>query len=83
MAMGKAVVATDHPEQRLIINESGGGLCVPYDETAVAEALIALLKDPVSRRTMGRRGRAYVMRHRTYNVIADIVEQTYYDVAGI
>lgn len=83
MAMGKAVVATDHPEQRLIIKESGGGLCVPYDEIAVAEALIVLLQDPTRCRTMGRRGRAYVMKHRTYNVIADIVEQTYYDVTGI
>jgi len=56
---------------------------VPYDETAVAEALIALLKDPVRRRAMGCKGRAYVIKHRTYNVIANTVEQTYYDVAGI
>src|SRR5690606_17527731 len=34
MAMGKAVVANDHPEQRLVIEESGAGYCVSWDEAA-------------------------------------------------
>ncbi len=29
MAMGKAVVANDHPEQKRVIEESGAGYCVP------------------------------------------------------
>lgn len=77
MAMGKAVVANDHPEQRLVIDESGAGICVPYDEQAFADALIELLKDPERCRQMGRRGRDYVEKYRTYDRIADSVEQQY------
>ena len=32
MAMGKAVVANDHPEQSLVIFESNAGICVSYEE---------------------------------------------------
>jgi glycosyltransferase involved in cell wall biosynthesis len=74
MAMGKAVVANDHPEQRLVIEESGGGICVPWDEGAFAAAIVELLNSPEKRRQLGALGRDYAMRHRTYGVIADIVE---------
>lgn len=74
MALGKAVVANDHPEQRRVIAESGAGLCVPYDPAAFGDAIVTLLRDPDRRRAMGRRGRRYVERHRDYPVIADFVE---------
>ena len=77
MALGKAVVANDHPEQRLVIEESGAGLCVPYEEAAFADAIIELLRDPERCREMGRKGRAYVEHHRTYDRIADAVEAKY------
>ena len=34
MALGRPVVANDHPEQRLVLEQSRAGLCVPYDESA-------------------------------------------------
>ena len=77
MAMGKAVVGNDHPEQRLVLAESGAGLCVPYDEKAFAAAVVELLNDPDRAREMGRKGREYVEKHRSYNIIADIVEREY------
>lgn len=77
MAMGKAVVANDHPEQSLIIRESGAGLCVPYETGAFADAIVKILRDPESARLMGRRGREYVERKRSYKKIADAVEQKY------
>ena len=43
MAMGKAVVANDHPEQRLVISKSKAGICIPYEENAFAEAILYLL----------------------------------------
>ncbi len=46
MAMGKAVVANDHPEQKRVIEESGAGYCVPYEEQPFADAIVKLLKDP-------------------------------------
>ena len=73
--MGKAVVANDHPEQRLVLEQSGGGLCVPWNEEAFASAIVELLRSPTRRRELGERGRDYATRHRSYEVIADTVEQ--------
>ena len=77
MAMGKAVVGNDHPEQKLLITESGGGICVPYDENEFAKAVVKLLQNPEMAAEMGQRGKLYVLKHRTYPVIADILEQAY------
>lgn len=82
MALGKAVVANDHPEQKLVIEESGAGHCVPYDEAAFADAIVRLLRDPESARRMGCRGREYVHDHRAYPVIADGVQNLYWHILG-
>jgi glycosyltransferase involved in cell wall biosynthesis len=74
MALGKAVVANDHPEQKLVIAESNGGYCVAYDESAFADAIVELLKNPALAREMGRRGSAYVEGNRRYPAIANRVE---------
>lgn len=75
MAMGKAVVANTHPEQQLLIEQSGCGYCVPYEENAFAEAIVTLLRAPELARAMGERGRRYVLEHRGYGTIADRVER--------
>jgi glycosyltransferase involved in cell wall biosynthesis len=82
MAMGKAVVANDHPEQRRVIEASGAGYCVPYEEKAFAAAVVALLQDPEAAMAMGQRGRRYAVEHRAYTVIADRVEERLLAVAG-
>jgi glycosyltransferase involved in cell wall biosynthesis len=81
LAMGKAVVANDHPEQRLILEQSSGGYCVPWDEERFAEAIIKLLRAPEEAQIMGERGRRYVLQHRAYRVIADMVERELVRVA--
>ena len=80
MALGKAVVANDHPEQRRVIDDSGAGLCVPYEEQAFAAAIVTLLKNPEIARAMGERGRRYAMENRSYTVIADAVEKRLLDI---
>lgn len=80
MAMGKAVVANDHPEQRLLIEESGGGIWVPYEEEAFAKAILELLKNPEKAKLVGERGRKYVEKYRSYSRIADIVESKYFEI---
>ncbi len=80
MALGKAVVANDHPEQKRLIEESGGGLCVAYDEQAFADAIVTLLQDPRTAQLMGERGRRYAIEHRSYTVIADAVEKRMLDI---
>jgi glycosyltransferase involved in cell wall biosynthesis len=82
MAMGKAVVANDHPEQRLVIEQSAGGYCVPWDEGAFADAIVRLLQAPDLARSMGERGRAYAMEHRTYPRLAAMVERQFLKVAN-
>ena len=82
MAMGKPVVANDHPEQRLVIEESGAGLCVPYDEAAFAQAVVTLLRDPARSAEMGICGRRYAVARRSYDRIADMVEGEYLRIMG-
>jgi glycosyltransferase involved in cell wall biosynthesis len=82
MAMAKAVVANDHPDQKRILEASGAGLCVPYEEQAFAAAVVQLLQDPVLARSMGERGRRWVLEHRAYRAIADAVENRYRGIIG-
>lgn len=83
MAMGKPVVANDHPEQRLVIEESGAGYCVPWDEAQFASAVVMLLQSPEAARSMGERGRQYALEHRSYSKIADSVERVLLHVTHI
>ncbi|MDO6462003.1 glycosyltransferase family 4 protein [Granulosicoccaceae sp. 1_MG-2023] len=82
MAMSKAVVANDHPEQRLMIEESRAGYCVPYEEQAFADAIVKILRDPQEADAMGLRGYDYVVARRSYRVIADAVEKQLCEIAG-
>ncbi|HET9388625.1 MAG TPA: glycosyltransferase family 4 protein [Steroidobacteraceae bacterium] len=75
MAQGKAVVANTHPDQRMLIEESGCGYCVPYEEQPFAEAIVKLLGAPELAREMGERGRRYAVANRGYPAIADVVER--------
>ncbi len=82
LALGKAVVANDHPEQKRVLEESGAGLCVPYDEGFFADAIVRLLQNPQTARDMGERGRRYAREKRSYGVIADIVERRMLAIAA-
>lgn len=77
MAMGKAVVANDHPEQADVIAQSGAGICTAWDEEAFAKAILELLNHPQQVSEMGRRGREWVARNRVYSRIADDVFHRY------
>jgi len=76
-ALKKATVANDHPEQRQVLEESGGGICTAYDERAFAEAIIELLNNPLKAKRMGRAGYDYAMKHRTYKALAEGLDQAY------
>jgi glycosyltransferase involved in cell wall biosynthesis len=80
MAIGRPVVANDHPEQRLVLQQSRAGYCVPYEERAFAGAILRVLADPIEAMAMGRRGREYVERHRDYRRIGEFVAQQYREI---
>ncbi|MCB1042346.1 MAG: glycosyltransferase family 4 protein [Acidobacteria bacterium] len=71
MALEKPVIATEHPEQRAIIQKSGAGYLVPYEANALAEVINIALKDPEVLRSKGKQGRAWVTKNRDYSTIAD------------
>ena len=77
MALGKATVANDHPEQSLVVDESGCGICCSWDEEAFASAILELLSDPARREAMGRAGRAYVEEYRTHSTLTARVLEVY------
>jgi glycosyltransferase involved in cell wall biosynthesis len=77
MAMARPVVGNDHPEQSLVIHESGAGLCVPWDESAFADAICRILAAPQDWEPKARGGRRYVETKRTNAVMAGVVEQAY------
>ncbi len=77
MALGRPVVANAHPEQSVILAESGAGICVEWSEEAFADAINRLLDDPAAAEAMGSKGRDWVRRNRIYPVVAEPVAREY------
>jgi glycosyltransferase involved in cell wall biosynthesis len=81
LALGLPVVASVHPEQRLMLRDSGAGICAPWGGRHFARGVRWLLRRGAAERTaMGSRGRSWVEMHRTYSHIADDVEAKYLEV---
>ncbi len=77
MAAGVPVVAAMNlnGDAPALIEESGGGICVPpEDPHALADAILQLYRDPELRRSLGIQGRTYVERHLSPQVIAERYE---------
>ena len=84
MAMGKPVVANEEiPEQKEIIKESGGGILVKFEAESFAEGIIKLLDNPEMAKEMGRRGREWVVKNRSYERLAREVEKRYFELLNI
>lgn len=82
LALEVPVVCNDNPDQAAVIRTSGAGLCVEYAAEAFAQAVLDILSlDDDARRELGRRGRAYVERHRDYRLIAANVAAAYASLA--
>ena len=81
MAMGKPVVANEEiPEQKEVIEKSGGGILVKFEEESFAEGIIELLDDPERAREMGKQGQEWVVKNRSYNILARKLERKYFEV---
>jgi glycosyltransferase involved in cell wall biosynthesis len=77
MALGKPVVANDHPEQADVLTQSGAGIICGWSEAEFAGAIVDLLRDPARRARMGEAGRRYVAEHRTHWAMVDLVAGRY------
>ncbi|RZA35631.1 MAG: glycosyltransferase [Lysobacteraceae bacterium] len=77
LALGIPSVANDIPDQQLVIDESGAGLCAPMEAAPFAHAVRRLLQDKALAAEFAKRGPAYVSSHRTYAILARRVAETY------
>ncbi len=77
LALGIPSVANDIPDQQLVIEQSGAGLCVPMEALPFARAVRRLLDTPELSDKLARRGPPYVESHRTYAILGRIVAETY------
>lgn len=82
MALGRPVVANDHPEQAAILAECGAGLCVPWGVESFANAILELLDNPEKAQAMGALGPAWVAANRTYDKLAAQVHMRYLALLG-
>ncbi|MES9940610.1 MAG: glycosyltransferase [Candidatus Thiodiazotropha sp. 6PLUC2] len=82
MAYSKPIVANDHPEQTQVLNESGVGKTVRWDENQFASAVIELLDNPEETNARAAKGPLYVRENRIYSVIARNVEIKYREILG-
>jgi len=84
MAGGKPVVANEEIfDQKEVIEQSGGGILVPFTSEAFAEAMIELLNNPERAAEMGRRAREWVSKNRSYEILARRVEERYLNLIQI
>src|SRR5580765_343812 len=83
MASELAVVATDVPGHRDVVEHGVTGLLVPHDnDTALATAIESLLDDQARRRRMGQAGRARVLRDFTTRTMVAKTADVYRGAAG-
>jgi glycosyltransferase involved in cell wall biosynthesis len=77
LALGIPCVANDIPDQQQVIHQSGAGLCVPMQADAFCAAILQLLGDPALAARYAARGPCWVRRHRSYDILARTVADTY------
>jgi glycosyltransferase involved in cell wall biosynthesis len=83
MAAGLAVVATDVPGHRDVVVPGETGLLVPpEDPAALAEAVAALLLDPVRRKSLGQAGRERVRQEFSIGAMVDATAAAYCGAAN-
>ena len=82
-ACGRAIVATDAPGCREVVQHGVNGLLVPpRDPQALAEAIESLLGDPARRAAMGAQGRRLVEEEFTEDLVARQTLDVYKEVLG-
>lgn len=78
LALGIPCVGNDIPDQKYVIEASGGGVCVPMEARLFADACLQLLRAPEAAAAAGARGQAWVKDNRSYDAIAANVAVVYH-----
>ena len=83
MALAKPVVANEEiPEHSEVLRQSNAGFLVPYTPEAFAQAIIQLFDNPEKAAEMGRMGREWVIKNRSFEVLAHQVEAKFLELLG-
>jgi len=69
LGCGCPVVGNNLPEQGKVLRESKGGICVDYDKKQFSDAIIYLLNNIDLANHMGKAGKDYIMKNRTYRIV--------------
>jgi glycosyltransferase involved in cell wall biosynthesis len=80
LALGIPGVANDIPDQKLLIERSQAGFCVPMEIDAFRDAVLRLLRDEGLRRECAERGPAFVRNERAYPILAQRVARAYREI---
>ena len=76
MAMKKVVIANEEiPEHKSVIKESCGGILVRFDAESFSNSIIKLLDAPEILEEFGERGYEWVVKNRSYDMIAKRFEK--------
>ncbi|MCH7343706.1 glycosyltransferase [Pelomonas sp. CA6] len=82
LALGLPCVGNDIPDQRLVLERSGAGLCVPMQARPFAQACACILNDPALAAELAAKGPPWVAAHRGYERLAALVAPVYRRLAG-
>jgi glycosyltransferase involved in cell wall biosynthesis len=81
MMLKKPVIANEEiPEQNEVINESGGGILVKFEDVSFANGMVELLNNHTSAEEMGKKGYEWIKKNRFYDNLARKVEKKYFEL---
>jgi glycosyltransferase involved in cell wall biosynthesis len=82
LALGLPCVGNDIPDQQLVLEQSGAGLCVPMEAQPFAAACLSVLQQPDLAAKLRANGPPWVAAHRSYQVLAHSVAAVYHRLVG-
>ncbi|MFZ5526158.1 MAG: glycosyltransferase [Pseudomonadota bacterium] len=77
MALGRPIICNDHPEQSSVIQDSGAGICVQWNEKDFADAITWVLQNRGEAERRANFGPDWVQNNRVYKKIAEQVYEIY------
>ena len=81
MASGKAIVATDIPAHRTVLDHKRAFL-VGADMNEISNAIIKLVRDRKQAKSIGAAARAYAEENFSWESFVEIVKRSYKNVIG-
>jgi len=82
LALGMPCVGNDIPDQEAVLAASGAGWLSASTPQAMAEALLAILRDPQAARRRAAAGPAYIESARSYRVLGAALAARYQALVG-